>query len=308
MAWQLVGRDVELGFVTSAIANNQGVVLAGAAGVGKTRLAREALARVDAGSRSASWFVATRAAASIPFGAVAELIPESSFEPTNSARVLLAVRDRVIELAGGVPFVVGLDDAHLADDATAALVHLLALRGDATVVVTVRTGEPAPDAIRALWKDGLCARLEGSPGNDGADGLDGSDGAPGPAGPSDAYFADSGHFPSVAILSDGTYHVVVSRSLPPGNYALTATAVLQDDDHDATIDCFVTGGDYTRYFTSVGTFAGFTPTQNAKVTQIATTSFPSGGSAELKCATPNDADGLVAWSGRILAIKVGDIH
>ena len=71
----------------------------------------------------------------------------------------------------------------------------------------------------------------------------------------------------------------------------------------------MTGGDYTRYFTKIRTFpAGFTPMQNAKVMQISTVSFPNGGTAELKCATPNDADGLVGWSGRILAIKVGAIH
>ena len=38
--------------------------------------------------------------------------------------------------------------------------HLLALRGLAVVLVTVRTGEPAPDSVVALWKDGLARRLD----------------------------------------------------------------------------------------------------------------------------------------------------
>ena len=48
----------------------------------------------------------------------------------------------------------GVDDAHLLDDASAALVHLLAATGTASVVVTVRSGEVPPDSIVALWKDG----------------------------------------------------------------------------------------------------------------------------------------------------------
>ena len=50
------------------------------------------------------------------------------------------------------PFV-GVDDAHLLDEASAALVALLVRSGSAAVVVTLRSGESAPDAIVALWKD-----------------------------------------------------------------------------------------------------------------------------------------------------------
>ena len=48
----------------------------------------------------------------------------------------------------------GIDDAHLLDDASAALVQLLVAGGTASAVVTVRSGEPVPDAIASLWKDG----------------------------------------------------------------------------------------------------------------------------------------------------------
>jgi hypothetical protein len=34
----------------------------------------------------------------------------------------------------------------------------LLLRSEARVVLTVRSGEPAPDAITGLWKDGLLPR------------------------------------------------------------------------------------------------------------------------------------------------------
>ena len=51
------------------------------------------------------------------------------------------------------------DDAHLLDDASAALLHGLVAAGDATAILTIRAGEPAPDAIGALWKDELCERV-----------------------------------------------------------------------------------------------------------------------------------------------------
>ena len=54
----------------------------------------------------------------------------------------------------------GVDDAHLLDDASAALVHQLAATGSGFVVVTVRSGEPVPDPVVALWKDGLAERVE----------------------------------------------------------------------------------------------------------------------------------------------------
>ena len=53
----------------------------------------------------------------------------------------------------GRPPFVGVDDAHLLDEASAALVALLVRSGSAAVVVTLRSGESAPDAIVALWKD-----------------------------------------------------------------------------------------------------------------------------------------------------------
>jgi hypothetical protein len=46
---------------------------------------------------------------------------------------------------------------------SAVLVHQLVLRRAARVVLTLRTGETAPDAVTALWKDGHLSRLELQP-------------------------------------------------------------------------------------------------------------------------------------------------
>jgi DNA-binding CsgD family transcriptional regulator len=161
VSWPLVGRQAELEALVADIREARGgVVLAGAAGVGKTRLAREALARVQAVGRDVEWVTATRAAASIPFGAVSHLLPAGErlggdrLDTLRRAAAVLAQRGR------GRPLVLGVDDAHLLDDASAALVHQLALHNQAVVLVTLRSGAPAPDAMVALWKDGPARRLE----------------------------------------------------------------------------------------------------------------------------------------------------
>jgi len=161
VSWPLVGRQAELEALVADISDARGsVVLAGAAGVGKTRLAREALARVQAVGRDVEWVAATRAAASIPFGAVSHLLPAAErlggdrLDTLRRAAAVLAQRGR------GRPLVLGVDDAHLLDDASAALVHLLVLHNQVVVLVTLRSGAPAPDSMVALWKDGPARRLE----------------------------------------------------------------------------------------------------------------------------------------------------
>jgi DNA-binding NarL/FixJ family response regulator len=63
----------------------------------------------------------------------------------------------------GVPLLVFVDDAHMLDDLSALVVHQMLLQNVASVIATVRTGEPAPDAVTALWKDGLLGRLDLQP-------------------------------------------------------------------------------------------------------------------------------------------------
>jgi hypothetical protein len=59
--------------------------------------------------------------------------------------------------------VVGVDDAHLLDDLSAVLVQRLAVSGVATVVLTVRAGEPVPEAVSRLWRDEQVRRVEIQP-------------------------------------------------------------------------------------------------------------------------------------------------
>jgi hypothetical protein len=56
-----------------------------------------------------------------------------------------------------------LDDALWLDEASAVVLHQLVAQGDVTLLATLRTGEPAPDPVTVLWKDGLVDRLDVAP-------------------------------------------------------------------------------------------------------------------------------------------------
>jgi DNA-binding CsgD family transcriptional regulator len=141
-----------------------GVVIAGAAGVGKTRMARCLAAQ----ARSRGWArldaTATQSSSGISFGALAHLLPET---PTPGALPAIDVLTRsagwFARSAAGRRLMLSIDDAHLLDDASATLIQQLACTGVVTLIVTVRSGEPASDAIRMLWKDNSIARIELQP-------------------------------------------------------------------------------------------------------------------------------------------------
>jgi DNA-binding NarL/FixJ family response regulator len=162
--WPLVGRSEELAVIaeaTRASADHaRGIVLSGAAGVGKTRVAREVV--VSCGPRSATrhWIIGTASARSIPLGAFAEIASDFGPDPLRRVREVI---DGLIGDRQPSEVVVGVDDAHLLDDLSAFTVHQLVNRRLATVILTIRSGESPPDAITAIWKDHHLPRLELQP-------------------------------------------------------------------------------------------------------------------------------------------------
>jgi DNA-binding CsgD family transcriptional regulator len=161
--WPLVGRAGELADLTSAATDRdrRGMVVAGASGLGKTRLSSECLRAAAARGLTTARVTATQAARAIPFGAVAPLLPtEPPGGVEDRAGYLRRAADALVARATRGRLVLLVDDAHLLDDASATLVHQLAATTRTFVLVTVRAGEPAPDPITALWKDGLLDRME----------------------------------------------------------------------------------------------------------------------------------------------------
>ncbi|MDX8029706.1 AAA family ATPase [Lentzea sp. BCCO 10_0856] len=147
--WPFVGRARELEDVMSALTspNANGAALVGPAGVGKTRLADEVVARLEQTGVAVRRCYATVATSSIPFGALAAMLPADmrTANPLGRAVEHLA--------AGPQPLAIVVDDAHLLDDASIGLLHHLIRHGFARVLVTSRPGERTE-----LWQEGLLRR------------------------------------------------------------------------------------------------------------------------------------------------------
>ncbi len=140
--WPFTGRADELELVRGSVAAGRGgLVVTGPAGAGKTRLVTEAVRGTDT-VRAAG----TPETGDIPFAAFAHLLPE---------RVTL---HRAVQLLSGVRLLL-VDDAHLLDDASAALVHQLAVHGRTRLLVVATDGAPVPGAVSRLWSGELLPRL-----------------------------------------------------------------------------------------------------------------------------------------------------
>lgn len=138
-------------------------MVAGAPGVGKTRLGVECLRLAERTGHTTLRATATRAAASLPFGALAPLLPQDGRRPDgigHRADLLRRTAAALAEQAGEHRLVLLVDDAHLLDDASATLVQQLAAARAAFVLVTVPTGVSTPDPVVALWRDRMAERIE----------------------------------------------------------------------------------------------------------------------------------------------------
>jgi DNA-binding NarL/FixJ family response regulator len=159
----LTGRDSEMEAIRRALSgagSKCGAVIVGSAGVGKTRLAREVLSRAEASGERTYWIVGTQSARQLPLGAFAASISETITDPISDVRRV--INSFVAQQRQG-RVLIGVDDAHLLDGLSAHVVHQLAQAPRTRLVVTVRTGGAEPDAITALWKDDLLARLDLEP-------------------------------------------------------------------------------------------------------------------------------------------------
>lgn len=155
--WQILDRPHEFGAVRSALtdASSCGVVLVGAAGVGKTTLAR---AVTESLRSQVHWVASTESSRSIPLGVFANLIGPTTSR--DAIALLASARESLVSQGNSV---VGVDDAHLLDELSATLLHQLAVDQTSHILATVRTGEPVPDAVTSLWKDGYLRRIELEP-------------------------------------------------------------------------------------------------------------------------------------------------
>ena len=117
--WPMTGRIEEQAYLKSAIADplQAGVLVAGGAGVGKTRLLREV---IEGQSDDRIEFVtATESARPLPFGAFAHLLPED-LGAIDRVDMLAVIGRHLVHRAEGKSFILAVDDMHLLDAFSAA--------------------------------------------------------------------------------------------------------------------------------------------------------------------------------------------
>jgi DNA-binding CsgD family transcriptional regulator len=158
-----VGRENEMAQLSSLIESGEprAMIIAGRAGVGKTRLAAEALTFARASGYSTGHVVGSRSAVGIPFGAFAPLLSETGGVGGDLTSFLVRARDAVVERVGPGPRrLLVVDDAQELDENSAALLLQLAMARVCSLLVTLRTPSTPPEAVTVLWKDGYADRID----------------------------------------------------------------------------------------------------------------------------------------------------
>lgn len=154
--WPLVGRDDDIAAVMASLngRDGRGVVLVGKVGVGKSRLGREAVQRAEDLGWSTRTIAATATSRTVPLGACAPWTDDAGGAP---AALVRRVGESLVSGTEPGRVLLLVDDAHLLDDLSVLVVRHLVDSGGAKVVMTIRSGEPVPAALSALWKDGQIA-------------------------------------------------------------------------------------------------------------------------------------------------------
>lgn len=149
----LHGRETDRDRIAADLRGGRSVVILGGAGIGKTELWRGLLEALHKQGTPVCRVVATATTRLIPGGVFAGLIAHAAPSRSASDRIVATLRALAAE---GETAVICVDDAHLLDDESAAAILQHALSGG-RLLLTARTGEPAPDAVRRFWKDGIAS-------------------------------------------------------------------------------------------------------------------------------------------------------
>lgn len=140
----------------------RGVVLHGPAGIGKTRLGEELVATAEQRGWRTALLRCRAASVDLHLGAFMPLLPPDL--PTDPGTpLLLAARTALQQWIGDAPVLLGLDDVHLIDPTSAALLHQLVTSGKVRAVLTYRSGEWVPDTVAQLWHEGHLDQWEVGP-------------------------------------------------------------------------------------------------------------------------------------------------
>lgn len=157
------GRSQELDAIGDALRRPDlvGAVLSGIAGTGKSTLLEAAVERAGEQGFEVVRLHANRAISTIPLFVFSSVVEDEVGGETKER--FMAIKHALRANSQPRPLLIAVDDAHELDDASAALISQLARELTAFVLATVRSAEPTPEPIAALWTQGLAVRVEIGP-------------------------------------------------------------------------------------------------------------------------------------------------
>ncbi|AUG75041.1 hypothetical protein CFP65_0055 [Kitasatospora sp. MMS16-BH015] len=163
LRWPFIGRRAELERIADAAADPgvRAALVCGPPGTGKSRLVEEYLTQAEAKGLRTARLTGSRTAAAMPLCALAPLLPSPALTVASAPQELFAqVYAYVVAQAGERRFVLGVDDLHLLDAASLALLTALCAAPQVFLVASLRGNEPLPDAFTGWWQAGRALRLD----------------------------------------------------------------------------------------------------------------------------------------------------
>lgn len=150
-SWPTMARDSEFSRALAALRTGpawRGVALVGESGVGKSTLARTLADAVETRGQAVRFVLGCQTGLTVPLGAFSRAV---TVDAVHEPAAMLAAAHRTLGQQENLVIVV--DDAQLLDPLSATLVYQLAADRTAQLIVTIRSGEPVPDAVATLLKE-----------------------------------------------------------------------------------------------------------------------------------------------------------
>jgi DNA-binding CsgD family transcriptional regulator/tetratricopeptide (TPR) repeat protein len=151
--WPFAGRAEDLAAIGRALrpATGTGILIRGAAGIGKSALAAEAVQHLQAGGRRVFEVRGRSNDPTVAFSGLSQHLADLRVPPQSDAAVLATAAHR---LANDGWDAIVVDDVDRLDGPSAQVIHHVASTGQIPVLLTARTGAALPDPVVGLRVDG----------------------------------------------------------------------------------------------------------------------------------------------------------